>query len=548
MSENPASGSEWKRTSLLGLLPAALNNLKSMAVALVAVGYSLRNADAGLALLLPGAAGLVALVAALGWLRWRYFRYLVGSEDIRVEKGLLGRQARSVPFERIQDVSLEEALVPRLLGLAVVRFETGAGGKDEITLAYVPRSEGEQLRETVKARKAASAGEDAGGQADKGQTAEPEPARTLFAMGPRRLLTFGVFEFSLVVFAVLAGAAQQFDFLLPFDLWDPENWPDLLSGWGGLLAQLGMAAQVAGAVLGLAALALVGLATGLLRTVLRDWGFRLEQTPKGLRRRRGLLTRTDVVMPLHRVQALTIGTGIIRRRFGWHSLSIVSLAQDSGSASHVAVPFGTLAEIAPVAGATGFALPGADAPWRRPSGTYRLHVALLAALPLLAGSGLLFLASAASPPAAPPLALPALALAALAGLVALRQLFLWRYERHALDARHLHVRRGWLAPRLEIAAREKLQSIEIAQGPLARRGCYASLRLGIAGGTLDVSGIPLAEARRLREELLRSVSAVDFSRLSAARPTPNGHPAPNPAPDPAAPEPRAEGGDQYMMP
>ena len=58
-----------------------------------------------------------------------------------------------------------------------------------------------------------------------------------------------------------------------------------------------------------------------LWSVLRDYGFRLEETPKGLRRRRGLLTRTDTVMPIHRVQALKVTTRIFRRRFGWHARS-----------------------------------------------------------------------------------------------------------------------------------------------------------------------------------------------------------------------------------
>src|SRR5690606_6552694 len=128
--------------------------------------------------------------------------------------------------------------------------------------------------------------------------------------------------------------------------------------------------------------AVLGLATGLGRTVLRDYGFRLEETPKGLRRRRGLLTRTDVVMPLHRVQALQITSGIVRRRFGWHALSVVSLAQDAKSESHVVVPFGTMEEIAPVVETTGFALPGETTAWHTASRRQRNDSIALAVLPL----------------------------------------------------------------------------------------------------------------------------------------------------------------------
>ncbi len=165
----------------------------------------------------PVLAAVLGFSALFSWIAWRHFRYRLGDSDIRVERGLFSKTARSVPYERIQDVSLEQALVPRLFGMVDVKLETGAGGKDEVRIRYVTAAEAEALRETVRLRK--------GGEAQEAETGVPivpaaESARTLFAMDPRRLATFGLFEFSLVAFAVLGGAAQQFDFLLPFDLWD----------------------------------------------------------------------------------------------------------------------------------------------------------------------------------------------------------------------------------------------------------------------------------------------------------------------------------------
>ena len=120
---------------------------------MVAVGYSMRDESFGLL----AALGLGVFIAAIGvgmaYLRWRRLTYTVGETDIRVESGILSRAARSVPFERIQDVSLEQTLIPRLLGLVQVRFETGAGGKDELSLQYLSEDEGEQLREVVRVRK-----------------------------------------------------------------------------------------------------------------------------------------------------------------------------------------------------------------------------------------------------------------------------------------------------------------------------------------------------------------------------------------------------------
>jgi putative membrane protein len=499
---------EWRRTSPLSFVVRAIVGLRNLLFPVAAVVFG--SQGWGGPFVMFGSIALMVLFSSLfTYIAWRHFKYRVGDGDIRVERGLFSRTARSVPYERIQDVSLEQKPVPRLFGMAEVRFETGAGGKDEVRIAYVTAAEADALRETVRARKS---GENVA-TVDAAQPVE-EPSRTLFAMDPRRLLTFGLFEFSLIAFAVIGGALQQFDFLLPFDIWNFEAWLDLLAGPGHWLEQLGVAAQAIGAALALAVLGIVGLVTGLGRTVLRDWGFRLEETPKGLRRRRGLLTRTDTVMPVHRVQALRVTTGILRRRFGWHALEVVSLAQDAKSSHHVVVPFAQMSEIAPVIRVAGFDLADGNTHWHRPSPRFRLDRALLGALPLAVGAGALAVVRPLLPAeAATGSLLGIVALAGLAVLVAVRERFLSRYDRHAIDGERIYVRRGWLAPRLDIASRVKLQSVEISQGPIARRRGYAELRFGVAGGTLEIGGIPLEDARLIRDGVIHSIARIDFSRL-----------------------------------
>ncbi|MBX7541438.1 PH domain-containing protein [Qipengyuania sphaerica] len=447
----------------------------------------------------PFIAALIIFNVVIAYLQWTKLTYTVGAADIRVESGVLSRAARSVPYERIQDVSLEQKLMPRLFGLVEVKFETGAGGKDDLSLTYLSEAEGERLRELVRNRR-----EGVSEVAAEGEIVPPEEADVLFAMGPRRVFTFGLFEFSLAVVAVIGGLAQQFEFLLPFELWDLDEWEQRLAGPGQWLAGLGPLAQFAGLVIAVAGLTVLGVATGLVRTALREWDFRLERTAKGLRRRRGLLTRTDLVMPLHRVQALRLNTGFLRRHFGWHSLKIISLASDSGGANHDAVPFGQMDEIEPVIGVTGFELPPIDAKWARATKRYRVDKAVLASLVLLPVTILVAIVGS-----------PWLWLAPFFGLLytLAEQFWRWRHDYRALGERQLYSRHGWFSPSLAIASRVKLQSVEIAQGPIARYRGYASLHLGLAGGKLRVHGMPLAEARRWRDAILDSIAGTDFSEL-----------------------------------
>ncbi|QYU66589.1 PH domain-containing protein [Leptolyngbya sp. 15MV] len=142
-----------RRTAPLGLLIKGLGALRQSIPAVIGLSYVLRDQGPLLWVVLA----VVVLVSVVNLffagLAWHRLTFHVGAEDIRVESGILSRAARSVPYERIQDVSLEQNLLARLLGLVVVRFETGAGGADDIALSYLAEAEGEELRNLVRRRR-----------------------------------------------------------------------------------------------------------------------------------------------------------------------------------------------------------------------------------------------------------------------------------------------------------------------------------------------------------------------------------------------------------
>jgi len=505
-AEEMAEG--WQRVHPFAVLVTGLRNIRQAIFPIVIVLFGSQSIGGMRAGVVLGILLLILLFNVGGaWLAWRKLRYLVGESDVRLEQGILSRQARSVPHDRIQDVSLEQGLLPRLFGLVEVRFETGAGGKDELKLAYVTQEEGERLREVVRDQKEAPAAMPAttAQGAEEQVAAQQPPAQLLFAMPPGRLLTFGLFQFSLVIVALIGAALQQVEFLLPFDIWDIDGWEKRLSGPGQWLSGLGWLSQIIGALSGVLFLIVLGVLTGIGRTFLRDWDFRLEKTAKGFRRRRGLLTKTDVVMPAHRVQAVTMGAGLVRRIWGWHSLSFISLAQDAKSANHDVAPFAQVREIEPIVREANFHLPAPDTDWHRPSPKYRFDTALLGAIPVaLVGIVCLFFAE---------VYWLGWLLFAFAAFEALRQHFLWRYERHAVDATQIITRRGWLVPRTTMANRVKLHSVEISQGLIAKRRGYCHLVFGLAGGSFAFNGLPLEEAEAMRAAVLDSIASVDFAHL-----------------------------------
>jgi putative membrane protein len=145
-------------------------------------------------------------------LRWLKLEYRVGAHEIRIDSGFLSRTSRAIPFDRVTDVDIEQGPLQRLLGLARVKFETGAsaGGKEEEGVLHtISLERAEALRQQIRAgRGLASA-------AIPTQAVEEGPA--LFEMTGRRVLTAGMFNFSLAVIAGLFGVSQTMGDALGFD-------------------------------------------------------------------------------------------------------------------------------------------------------------------------------------------------------------------------------------------------------------------------------------------------------------------------------------------
>jgi putative membrane protein len=257
-----------------------------------------------------------------------------------------------------------------------------------------------------------------------------------------------------------------------------------------------MAHRIGAAAAGTVLLVLLGIGTGLVRTLLREHGFRLDRTENGFRRRRGLLTLTDVSIPARRVQAAILANGPVRRRFGWWELKLQSLSQDGGKGDHVVAPLASEMEAATVLESLSWAdAPMTDA-WRPVSRAYvTSFTGILAPASLLTAVAIPFLG---------PVGLLWLAGAALA--IGARWLD-WKKARYALDRGTLFVERGWWRHRRNLVPTRKIQSIDISESWWSRAFGICTLRLGVAGGSgfsdHHVPALTRAKAEALRAELIK---------------------------------------------
>jgi putative membrane protein len=435
----------------------------------------------------------------LAWssIEWLRRTYTLEGGALRLEEGVLSRQLRAVPFDRIQQVDLVRKPLHRLLGVATLRVETAGGGRAaEVDLDVVTLAEAQALRSSLlraKARVTSAAVGQAGVPAGPGTAAgEPAagataaPARVEAAAPPERaLLRLRLGELML---AGITGSRAAAALVVLGPLTQAFDWFPGLSDW--LLARFDpqAVAPTTPAAFLFAALAAVAVWLGLAAgsSIVTDYGFTLARVGDDLVVRRGLLERREAVLPLARLQVVRIDESLLRRALGLASIRIQSAGRTGGSdqtASRLAIPILQRTEVNRLLGEL---LPGAapipalrvppPAARRRAVTRSLVRTALVVAVIALPLWQLSSLDVVAVPPALALVAVPVLALAVVAGLAAYRNLG------HAASAGFLYARAGVAIRVIAVVPVAKAQSGSVRSSPFQRRAGLATLHVDIAGG------------------------------------------------------------------
>ncbi|MEV5407567.1 PH domain-containing protein [Thermopolyspora sp. NPDC052614] len=324
------------------LLIDPVRTLKSLFVPLVGVlfvgGFSPRS-------FLWAGLGIVITVVYTS-LRWATFTYQVVGDRLELNRALIGRSIRTIPLDRIRGVDISTPPLHRLLGLAVLRVDTGASGAgaqegelnaltigqaERVRALLLQRAAATQAAEGVAADArveagAAGAGPEAGaaspGAVGPDRSAEPEQ---VLARVPRSWLKYGPLSgaYLLTPFALLAGAIGLV-FQAGQELGISASTARSIGEW--ILERPYL--LVGAAVVLVLAMPLVG---GVMYAIFH-WDFTLRRRGDFLVAERGLITRRSVSLEHQRVRGYEVLDGIGERPAGVVRLrAIVTGLGDSSS-------------------------------------------------------------------------------------------------------------------------------------------------------------------------------------------------------------------------
>lgn len=329
---------EPQRLHPLTLFVRLLTSLPALALILLPT-FTNDDAQVWLPLFFGAVYGLIALPAIV--LQYLRFSYRITPQQIVIQSGVLKRQNRSIPIERVQNVEIERQLLARLLGLAKVRVETAGSASTEASIEYVSVQQAQKIRTAVRAfqrtdgdaQRSLDAAPSATNATASNAAASSAP-RTLFSMSLRHVLLAGAFRFSLLYLALIFSVLQFVD---------PEtltNWLLLSQDRIDLIVDAMYQSPVITALGTVVIAALLGWLSGILLTLNRYYGFTLWMDGGKLRKRHGLFTVTEGTIPLAKVQVLIVQTTPLMRLFGWYTLEVQTMGLNTDQqGQRVVAPF-----------------------------------------------------------------------------------------------------------------------------------------------------------------------------------------------------------------
>lgn len=480
--------------------PAAALGTASQRLHPAALGvWALSGAGPLVLLLVAGSlnlfvAGIAVLFAAIGAVaRWLRFRWRLESDALVIEQGVIQRQRRVIPLERIQSVESVRKLGHRVFGVVELRVETIGGGTTEGQLDALDPQVAERLRRDLLRK---------GATAPAAGPTEEATAPPLVRMRPGQLVAAGLTGGRVGVFAAIVGFATQ---ALGERTEEALQWLMAYAGGTGTSEAL-----TAGLVLAAGTFA-VAFLLSVIATTLTFWNFTLTRDERNLYTARGLLDQRSGTIPLHRVQSVRVEENALRRLLGLAAVKVEVAGHaggDGGQETSTVLPLGRRREALALAG-TILGRPGADgvslAPMPRGARDRRLVRAAVATL-VVAGPLTWWLGAEGA---------VALGVALPFGLLAMAS---YRALGHAESDGLLLARSGVLVRRTYLTWERSLQAVTVASTPLQRRRGLATLVLHIArsprgGGdptVIDVS------ADHARAELWRLAATSDETARNPA--------------------------------
>ncbi|HKK40726.1 MAG TPA: PH domain-containing protein [Cryomorphaceae bacterium] len=494
------------RQSYLGVIVYMLRNFRALITLLisfvaVAAAAPIFWTIVGIAII-----PLMILFALLAYWQYRNFTFHVEGDNLIIHQGVLVKDRKSVPIDRIQSIQVTKNVIQRLLGLVALKVDTAGSRGNELEIPALERERADALRDLLYEKKEAlldsqSATNDPAEEEDS--TPRPkvaqreEEGRVLVKLGLFDLLKVGLTENHLktgfIAIAFVFGYASQYQELLT----------EYLEGYVDTYASQVANAGITLVISMLIFYALVSVVISLVRTLLRFYDLKAVLKSEAVEISTGLLQRNESRIPKKKIQYIQWETNPLRRSVGYESATIKTSNSMGEVANKQAIEIPALRLESSDYLANGV-FPGAQKPEEYIQGDPWAYARLYAIFGTIIFAPVAFLLFWH-------FSYPGISALLLIGLFAAYGYRYGKTVRIHFDEKYVYILRGWLFPRRVVLPSFKAQSLQLSQNIILKRRKLGHLTFYTAAGSKTVRFLKESEALNVYNSLLYAVEKHEGS-------------------------------------
>lgn len=281
-------------------------------------------------------------------LNYFYFDYTITEQEVVIRSGILSKKERHIKIDRIQNITITQNFLHKLMRIAKVQLETAGDATTEGNLDSVSIADSERIREIIRnhqhEKSTTIINED--GEKVVGKL-EEEEENVIFSMSFWDTIKYGAVRFRPIV---LVASAWIFSMVSQFNPnWTEELEVILESGYKEYIKQLDIFMLVVYIVAGVFLVLLFSWIIDILLTVNTYHKFKLVSERGKLLTSQGLFSSQKGAIPLKKLQMMVIKSNPITRKLNFYRLDLQTAGFGGGDGtkakSETAIPFARLSQV-----------------------------------------------------------------------------------------------------------------------------------------------------------------------------------------------------------
>ncbi len=240
----------------------------------------------------------------------RYFKhyFYIQNNELVVEKGVLSKKKLSIPFDRIQNVNIEQSLIHKLFNVYKISLETAGSASKELEFSALEALTAEKLSDYLLHQSHKS------NRRQSAKKSFESPISSIFKLSVKDLILAGLTQNHFISLGVIFG----------FFFWTYENIKDLNidideQELGTNVKNLGVLLNFILAIF----LILLAILISLIRTVLKYYDLHLFlKTRHSFQIDSGLIRKTKTSARKSKIQIVSWSSNILQKLIGRFDLNI----------------------------------------------------------------------------------------------------------------------------------------------------------------------------------------------------------------------------------